>query len=65
MSEEYVGIYPYSNTNPTAKFRVAKSVDFQAVINGEAPSYRYTEYDKESDAVNARNRLNAESDENG
>lgn len=61
MSDAYVAIYPYSNTNPTAKYRVVKNDDFQAAINGEKDSYKYTEYDKLDAALDARDKLNTES----
>lgn len=56
--DTYVAIYPYTPTNPTKKFRVVKNEDWQAVINGEKDSYKFTEYDNQDEAVNARDRLN-------
>lgn len=62
MSDTYVALYPYSNTNPSPKFRVVKSEDWWAVVDGEKSTYKFTEYDKIDEALNARDRLNAEGD---
>lgn len=62
MSDTYVALYPYSNTNPTAKFRVVKSDDWWEVVNGEKKEYKFTEFDKMDEAIDARNQLNAEGD---
>jgi hypothetical protein len=62
MTDTYVALYPYSNTNPTAKFRVVKNEDWMAVLNGEQTTYPFTAYDKYEEAVNVRDRLNADSE---
>jgi len=54
----YVALYPFSNTNPTKKFRVVDNDEWVAVLKGEKTEYKYTEYDNFDDAVTARDRLN-------
>lgn len=58
MSDDYVAIYPYSNTNPTAKFRVARASDWQLFIDGEKTTYPFDAYDKFDQAIAARDRKN-------
>lgn len=58
MNETYVAIYPYSTSNPTAKFRVAKFEDWRAAIDGGKTSYPFTAYDKYDQAIAARDKLN-------
>lgn len=35
----YVVLRPYSNTNPTSRYRVVESGAWQKYVNGEASSY--------------------------
>lgn len=59
MSDMYVAIYPYSNTNPTNKYRVAKSVDWRDFIDGGTTQYKFTEFDSMDAACAERDKLNA------
>lgn len=56
----FVVLYPRSLTNPSDKYRVVHSYDWQRFVNGATKSYGFTAFDTYAQAKVARDAGNKE-----
>lgn len=54
----FVVLQPQSNTNPSDRFRVCHTNDWQAFVNGAKSAYAFVEFDDIESALRARDRMN-------